>query len=237
VERLLKWFAPRGITLSIARAFDAPAQTDERRHLGSRRVTWFRSHILAALLSTLWVALPALAHAQAPMVLRGLQIGVSTVDDVRTTFPQISNEKDRITARPLDVIALCPNRGQPEAEWHACYDKLAEPYRIAGGKTAVATYVVYPLQGIVEKIVATFDRVSFDAVKAAVTTAYGPPTQTRVDKWQDIDRILQSEVLIWERPDGYISLDQISTDRNTAMLVFESQKYRQLRVPKKPVRG
>jgi hypothetical protein len=124
------------------------------------------------------------AWAEEPLTFKGVDLGRATAADVKNVFPSASVVYEKlITARATGA------------------DVSGELFRL--GRTSAGDFSFYLIDGVVERVRATFTHESYPAVVAAVKTKHGEPTETKAGAITTrAGASLPSTTITWKRADG-----------------------------------
>jgi hypothetical protein len=168
-----------------------------------------------------WLALLATASlgvGAEPLEIKGIQLGVTTPEEVKARFPGVFVSSSGIILSPsAHIAARC---GRPAAT--QCMSDAIDEIRVGGG--AGGDYFFRIVDGVVTTVIVTFSQGGFATARAAVVGKYGEPSSRKTVELQNrAGAKFQSEQLIWKRDDGDIRLTERTDAIDSSELVMRSK--------------
>lgn len=165
-----------------------------------------------------------------PLSFKGIEIGKSTLEDVKTKFPGATTYGSLVHADPSayadskcgTLVQSVRDPSISKCRGDAITDQL---FRI--GQTSSGDFFFEAPGGgtTIEEVRATFTTSSFSAVTGALREKYGTPTSTASEEFKTrAGATFPTAVLTWELPDGIIQARERSGKVDTMRLVMSSKR-------------
>lgn len=162
------------------------------------------------------------ATSSAPLELKDIRIGESTLADVEAKFPGAWNLGSYVTVTPESYVNKQCGSSYTNTD---CRSRAFEGVRVAGATPG--TYSFNAVDGKVESISVTFNKTGFSTVRDALIIKYGEPSEKKINALQNrAGASFESQTLTWSRPDGEIHISEIGSKVDESRLMIYSDKYK-----------